>query len=575
MESIGTRPSISQLAGTNRPLWAARVVATFTICLAISSTPTIARSAEPVHREIDRIVLAQAGGPVAERSTDAEFLRRIRLDFAGTIPTADETRKFLADANPRKRTELIDRLLAAPEYARRMQQAITVMLLERRAGKLVSDSDWNELLRASFAENKPWDRLVRDIVLADGGDDKTHAAVRFFVDGGRNSHHQMTQDVARLFLGMNILCAQCHDHPTIDDYKQSDYFGLFAYLSQSKLHTKSPNKRPYLAETPAKMKIDFQSVFSPEDKQSIGPRLPGGKEVAVLTFEKGQELAKPAADGLPAVPKFQPRILLADDLTSPANSRFVRNGVNRFWFLMMSRGLVHPLDLDHSANPPSHPELLDLLAREFVAHKFDVKWLLREIALSDAYQCSSLLPEGVAAKDAPAKSFRVFNTRSLSPEQMAFSLMRATGHLAKLQAAKVPETSEFTVKDYISGKIADPPSNLPDALKVFAAIFGSPPGEPEDEFAPSMGQALFLSNEKLVFGWLKPAAGNLVDRLGKLQTDDAVAEELYLSVLSRTPVKEERLEVAVYLKEHAQRRNEALTELAWALLTSTEFRLNH
>jgi hypothetical protein len=528
---------------------------------------------ETLHAEIDRLINASHGGPAADISSDAEFLRRVWLDLAGTIPTANVTRQFLGDKSTDKRTKLIDRLLGNEDYARRMQQAMTVMWLERRAGTAVKNAAWDKYLQDAFTANKPWNEFVRELIAADGSDEASRPAIRFLVDGGRSNHHLLTRDVGRLFLGMDLQCAQCHDHPSIDDYHQADYFGLYSYLKQSKLQT-DKQKKSFVVETVVQMKIEFQSVFTPEDKRQIGPRLPGGQEVAIPTFEKGQEFASPAKDGLPGVPKFQPRRLLSEHLTSNDNRRFALNAVNRFWFLMMGRGIVHPLDLLHSGNPPSHPELLTLLTERFVAHKYDVKYLLREIVLSNAYQRSSLLPEGVKATDVAPISYRVAISKPLSAEQMAWSLMRATGNLKRIVEAPIPKDSKFTYKDYINNRIPIP-ENLPDVMTLFAATFGNPPGEAEIEFSPSVQHSLFLMNEKLVVDWLQPRDGTLGKRLTKMKDSAAIAEEVYLTVLSRTPDDEERAVVADYLEEQKNRREAALVELAWALLSGAEFRLNH
>ncbi|MDA1012960.1 MAG: DUF1553 domain-containing protein [Planctomycetota bacterium] len=546
-------------------------VAVFSVCLgAVGSA-----SAQPLHQQIDKLIDARADGKLADNSFDAEFARRIWLDLAGTIPSAQDVARFLADNDAEKRTKLIDRLLASDDYPRRMQQALTVMLLERRTGTAISDEEWNTFLQEAFRANKPWNEFVRELVAVDGRDVKTRPALRFFVDGGRNSHHQMTQDVARLFLGMNIMCAQCHDHPSVDDYKQADYFGLFAFLSQSKMQNDSKLKKPFLIETVASKKTAFQSVFTPEDKKQIGPRLPGNQEIEIPTFEKGQEFAKPASDGLPGVPKFRPRQLLSDQLSSAQNERFVRNSVNRFWFVMMGRGLVNPLDLLHPANPPSHPELLDALAREFVTHKFDVKWLLREIALSKTYQRSSLLPVGVAAADVKPAQHRVAILKPLSAEQLTWSILTATGHLNEILKAPNSDKKDFLYNNYINGRIDRLPRNLSEVLELFTATFGSPPGESEDQFAPSMGQSLFLMNEKLVLHWLQPRGENLTARLSRITDNAQLAEQLYLSVLSRLPVAEESAELATFLNANSANRAAAIGQYAWALLAGAEFRLNH
>jgi hypothetical protein len=536
---------------------------------------TLATAAEPsLHQQIDRAVSQRAGGPLAGPASDAEFMRRVYLDLSGTIPTSVEARKFLADKDAAKRQKLVDRLLAGPLYPRRMQEALSVMLLERRVGKNVPEKSWNEYLRKSFAKNKPWDRLAGEIVAGEGRDGPSQPAIKFFVDGGRTDQHQMTRDVARLFLGMDVQCAQCHDHPSIDEYTQADYFGLLAFLTSSKMQKNPKTKLAYFVETPLAKPLDFASVFTPDDKQKTGPRLPGGKEVAVPTFEKGKDIDQPAKDGVPAVPKFRPRTMLSGQLTSAGNERFKQNSVNRFWYLMMGRGLVHPLDLMHKENPPSHPALLGQLADRFAKQKFDVKWLLREMALSETYQRSGLLPEGVAAKDAPAERYQAAIAKPLSAEQLTWSLLQATGNLdALLKAAEVKD-SKFTFKDYINGRIPLP-ADLAETMLLMTSVFGNPPGEAEVDFAPAVGHSLYLLNEPLLQSWLKPRDGNLVDRLGKLKESEKVAEELYLSVLTRMPDDEETAEVVEYLQRFEKRRSEALGELAWALLASAEFRLNH
>ena len=543
------------------------------ICILLIASGAVAAELS-LHRQIDRAIAQKSGGPLAGPASDAEFMRRVYLDLSGTIPTSAEARSFLADKNSAKRQKLVDRLLAGPNYPRRMQEATSVMLLERRVGKNVSENSWNKYLRESFAKNKPWDRLAGEIVSGEGRDERSQPAIKFFVDGGRTDQHQMTRDVARLFLGMDVQCAQCHDHPSIDEYTQADYFGLLAYLTSSKVKKNPKTQLAYFVETPLAGPLDFASVFSPEDKRKTGPRLPGKKEIAVPTFEKGKEIDQPAKDGVPAVPKFRPRTLLSEQLTSAGNERFKRNSVNRFWYLMMGRGLVHPLDLMHKGNPPSHPKLLGQLADRFAKQKFDVKWLLREMALSETYQRSGLLPKGVRAEDAPAERYQAAIAKPLSAEQLTWSLLQATGNLDALMKAAEVKDSKFTFKDYINGRIPLP-ADIAETMLLMTSVFGNPPGEAEVDFAPAVGHSLYLMNEPLLQSWLKPRSGNLVDRLEKLKEPAKVAEELYLSVLTRLPSDEETTEVAEYLKRFEKRRTEALGELAWALLASAEFRLNH
>ncbi len=240
----------------------------------------------------------------------------------------------------------------------------------------------------------------------------------------------------------------------------------------------------------------------------------------------------------------------------------------------MGRGLVHPLEMIHSDNPPSHPELLELLSAEFANSGFDVKHLIREIVLSDSYQRSSQVAEDETEQSCPPESYKVAISKGLTPEQAAWSIMRATGVLAEMQNAKPDPDTTFSFKDYINDRIPAP-SNLQDTMTLFVSVFGSPPGVAEVEFQPSMGQALFLMNEKLILEWLKPREGRLIRKLEMIEDDAQVAKELYVTVYSRYPTAEEAAVVEEFLEGNSQRRTDAIAEFAWAMITSAEFRLNH
>jgi len=511
-------------------------------------------AAEPLHVRIDALIAAKAGNtPASATADDAEFLRRIYLDLAGRIPSARETRAFLADRTPDRRTRLIDALLKGPDYPRRMQELFHAMLMERRG----DHAEWTKYLHKSFAANKPWNQLAREILRAAPGDEATRGAAFFYSKRlehyGENpiDYPGLTRDVGRLFLGKDLRCAQCHDHLFVNEYKQHDFQGLFAFFQNTYLHDP---KYPTVGEKPMAQKRAFMSVFK-KVKRETGPRIPNVREFDVPMFTKGQEYVRPpdAKTKSPGLPRFSPLERLAEQLPTANNPAFVRNIVNRMWFVMMGRGLVHPLDLHHADNPPSHPELLDLLAGEFIAHQFDLQWLLRELALCATYQRSSVVPESQPTP--PADRFLTMIEKRLSAEQLMWSVLEATG-----ERNRVTEAKGATGLEAVRAK--------------FVKAFANPAGEPEDEFAPSLKATLFLLNDPTIQGWLTPRAGNLVERLTKLP-DAQVAEELYLSVLTRLPATEERDEVAKYLAGGVSRRQSVVSQLVWALLASTEFCVNH
>jgi hypothetical protein len=538
-------------------------------CIILAGIVTMAQGAPPLHKEIDRIINAQAGGPSATISSDAEFFRKVQLDIAGTIPDAGQVRTFLSDKSTQKRTTLIDALLASDAFTVHWTDRLSTMLLERQNLGKVTDEQWRGYLKKALQGTPRWDVMASEM-LAATGKGESRAAMKFL---GNGSHHRLTEDVARLFLGMDLKCAKCHDHPSVKEWKQAHYWGLYAYLNQTKQATSSKDKQVYFVESLASEKVKFQSVFEDNEEQT-GPRLPGRAEVPIPTFEKGKEFDKPAGDGLPAVPRFRPRELLARDLPAKENTHFVHNAVNRIWFLMMGRGLVHPLDEMHGKNPSSHPELTAILSREFVAHQFDLKWLLREIALSGSYQRSSLLPHGV--KTVEASSYRTAHPKAMTPEQLLKAILKATGNLEKVTAMKTaPGAEKFNRRGYFSGTHGEMPKSFEEIRAIFMETFAQPAGEAEEDFIPGLNKSLFLMNDRLVMHWLEPHDGNLVQRLGKMQDPGNIADEMYLSVLARFPEEEELQTLTDYLEKNENRRDAALGELAWALLTSTEFRLNH
>lgn len=517
---------------------------------------------DPVHSRIDQIIEAAAGSDVAPAADDAEFLRRVYLDLVGRIPSLVEARSFLSDQTGDRRTVLIDRLLASPEYPRRMRDIWNVQLMER-AGE---HEEWLKFLEVSFSENKPWDQLVREMLNPNAEDEKIRGAAYFLSKRLENYGQQpvdlpgLTRDVGRLLLGVDLQCAQCHDHLFIQDYKQIDFQGLHTFLSHTTIRTDV--KFPAIAEKVVDKKTEFMSVFLKEPR-STGPRLPFGTEFAVPSFDKGQEFAvsPDRKTNFPGKPKFSPLAILAEQLPVPTNPLFVRNIVNRLWWQMMGHGLVYPLDLTHSDNPPSHPKVVELLAQEFVAHHFDVKWMLRELALTRAYQRSSVVPARLGA--APLReSYLVAIEKPLSPEQMLLSVLQATGELAGRETASQLE-------------FLKPNPQFVEMRKLFLAAFANPPRDPEGDFAPSVKAALFLSNEGRVLELLKPRNTNLAAQLLSEPDVSKQTEHLFLSVLSRLPTSEESLEVSKHLGDRPDEKGKKIGQVIWALICSTEFCVNH
>ncbi len=524
-----------------------------------------------LHQQIDLHIVAKTpefDKIAAPLAADDEFLRRVSLDLTGTIPTREQARQFLEGADPDKRQKLIEQLLASPEYARHMQQTFDVILMRRLAAKNVSAAEWQTFLQKSFAENKPYNQLVAEILSADGTDPTNRGPARFYLD--RNGEtNAITQDIARVFLGRNLECAQCHDHPEVDDYLQSHYYGISAFLVRS-YNFKDPKLKKVVFAEKAVGEVKFKSVFVESKKDNTTPpRVIDGKPFPDPEIKKADlYVVKPAKNVRP-VPKYSRRGLIDEAIGSAENRRFARTAANRFWAILMGRGLVHPIDFDHSANPPSHPELLDLLTDEFIAHKFDVKWLLRELTLSNTYQRSSRRePAAIAATtDVPESAFAQAIMKPLSPTQMAAAVLQATGEA---------DVQRKTLGDKLTEAALH--QRLNRLSNIIIKLFADPASELPGDFDSRVNQVLFLSNDPTSAGLVNQRAGNLVDRAAKLSADNsaAVADELFLSAFSRRPTEEETKEVEQFLTGLTdKKRIEALQELTWAFITSAEFRFNH
>ena len=349
----------------------------------------------PLHERIDALIESEFAGPLTPPASDADFLRRAHLDLTGMIPTAAEARAFFADLAPDKRARLVDALLGTPQHARHLATCFDLMLMERRVQKHVDVAGWQQFLFNSCATNKPWHLLAREILAADGADEATRVAARFHLDREADPT-LLTRDTGRIFFGMNLACAQCHDHPNVADYLQRDYHGLFAFFNRTYLFTRDRDKKAFVAER-AEGDVSFSSVFTKESG-ATRPRLPGGAQLTEPAFPRFTEYAVPpdAKDkNLRPEPRFNRRAELAKAATESNNRAFNRNIVNRLWALLMGRPLVTPMDEVHSQNPAAYPALLDLLATDFAASGYDTRAFLRELARTRVYGRSFELPASI------------------------------------------------------------------------------------------------------------------------------------------------------------------------------------
>ena len=356
-----------------------RLIHSALICIILSS-PATAES--PLREQIDTAVSKYQALSNESLASAAEFQRRVYLDLLGTIPSAQETLSFLDNDAVNKREQLVDRIITDPRLNHRLANIFDVMLMERIADGQVKSAQWRQYLYESFVANKPYNVLAREILTSNGSDPATRPAARFYLDRAGETN-RLTRDVGRMFFGMDMQCAQCHDHPLIDGYFQRDYYGLFAFLNRSHILTDAAKKN-YFAEKSVG-NVSFKSVFT-EEAGETGPHLPGDAPIAEPVHKKIDEYKVRPRANVVTVPTYSRREQLAETATNGENRAFNRNIANRLWGLMNGRALVAPVDLQHAGNPPLNPELMSVLELGIVQLNFDVKAFLREIALSKTYQ---------------------------------------------------------------------------------------------------------------------------------------------------------------------------------------------
>jgi len=516
---------------------------------------------------IDGQVMAKAQAAkvsVAPRSDDGEFQRRLWLDLMGTIPDANEARRFLQDTAPDKRRALVERLMADPRFPIRMAEAFHVQLMER-AG---DDEQWLAYLTASMQANKPWDVLVREILSPDFNDEHKRPAGYFMtrrlekIGSQETDYPGLTRDVGRMFMGLDLQCCQCHNHLTVKDYKQVDFNGLFLVFQNLKLNEPGgDHKTKWLSEGMVEAKFEFTSVLTGA-KGATGPRVPLGAEIEIPALSESERWVVPPDKKTrnAGVPRFSPLRTLSEKLTSRENPYFARNIVNRLWWQFMGRGLVEPLDLNHAANPASHPELMAALAATMGEREFDLRWLVKEIVLSETYQRSGRRSDGGA--EAADDLYALAMERQVSAEQFLKAFLTATGEYARVVDGKGWE------------EMGEPRQDFKKVRASFLRAFANAAKEPELRASPSLRGALFLRNNTTVLWALQPRKGNLVERLSALQSPDALAEEAYLSIFSRLPTEEERRDVQAILNPTAD-RGKTISQLVWAMTASMEFFTNH
>jgi hypothetical protein len=503
-------------------------------------------------------------------ATDGEWCRRVHLDVIGRIPTIEELQAFLADSSPTKKADLVARLLGddfIDEYARNWTDVWTTVLIGRDVDNdNVSRPGMRQWLRRALSKNIPYDRFMEELVTATGantnkdGVEGFNGATNFLSGKMEEGGVQATAKTAQIFLGVQVQCTQCHNHP-FNKGKQNQFWEMNAFFRQARALRRFEQTMD--VQSIEMVDEDFEGEGGDPEAAEIYYELRNGlKKVAYPVFIDGTEIRQ--SGYLPAKKEDgtdygvnRRRELARLIAGSPL---FPKAIVNRMWAHFLGYGFTKPIDDLGDHNPPSHPELLDGLAEQFREQSFDLKELVRWIVLSKPYALSS---KGTAknAKDDPTlgekPKFSRFYLRQMRAEDLYESLLTAT-EADRSRAAEVAAKK----KDEWLGQ--------------FIIAFGTDEGDDSTTFNGSIAQVLMMFNGDLVKVATSTGKGGFLDRVAASGTKNAAKiDALYLAALARKPSQKELAAANKLMQDREGDAVEALQDVWWAVLNSNEFIINH
>ena len=517
---------------------------------------------------------SEQGISPASGCDDATFVRRVTIDLAGRIPTVGERAAFLESSDPGKRSALVERLLSSREFAKHMSAVFDVVFLDR---EVKSERDerrsnkWLAYLEWAFDTNRPWDQVAADLVQARPAS-KAEAGASWFLAEKGDDHHAMATATARAFLGKQIQCAQCHDHPVAPEVEQKHYWGMVAFFNRSYRVSTPQGPRVGEAATGGYSEYKnlegeaFESVLALLDGKTVKEeRKEGPDDAENYLFPPPEDFLKPKSEakdgkkkkkrkGTPSmerapVPRESRRAELTHWLTKE-NPDFGAAAVNRVWAYLLGRGIVHPVDRMDSSHPASHPQLLTWMTGNFAEHGYDLRRIFRGIVLSRAYQLSSNHPAEVPLQP---DRFAVWKPKPLSAEALYRSLLVATGR-------EPDEKGGFPGVD-------DEEHYRRPVVTHFPVLF-------PEVVSPQVNQALFFSNSTLIDSLIIPDGENLASRMVAETDPNARTRLAFLHVLGREPTVDELARTVDFFASRTERTDEGVKQVLWALLAGAEFRFS-
>lgn len=531
----GGLPGETAVIGRFERLFAATGVTVLDAAGAFTPTPVPTHLIDrPVVEKLNRLRVAPSAP-----ATDEEFLRRAYLDLVGVQPKPDEVRSFLADRDPRKREKLADVLFARPEFTDHWSLKWGDLLQNSRTtASAPAVYQFREFIRGAVASNMPADEFARRVLTARGGPTDDPASGYFAASKDTND---TVERATQVFCGVRMLCARCHSHP-LENWTQADYFGIASFFTQ--VAVRQDARTPQVPNSKlVALNLAAGPATNPRTGKAQPPRFLGGAEPTLA----------PTADRREAYAAW---------LTSPQNPFFARGLVNRMWSYFFHRGIIDPVDDIRSTNPPINPELLDALTADFVAHKYDLRHLMRTVVGSATYQRSSV-PNATNKHD--EQNFSRAVPRRVPAEALLDSLVQATGVAENVGGAP----GGFRAAQLPDGDVAS------DFLRLFGKPQRMDACECERDNSSNMLQALSLLNGKSILGRVRNASARPALLLREKLTDENLVIELYLWSVARHPSPRELAVGAEFIRTAGAQKDQAAQDLMWALLNSRDFLLVH
>jgi len=531
----------------------------------------------------------------ADPADDATWLRRLSIDLCGTIPLREEIAAFLDDKRADKRARKIDEYLDDPAFAQNFSYLWSNALLAGAArGGGPESVHLRPWLEGQLAQRRPFDDIVHELISASGRNDQNGATS--FVLAYADEIESLSSVASRTFLGVQIQCAQCHDHPT-DKWTQDDFNGFTSFFlgvrgqrigdnprvtrltDTSAAELRAPRLRkvrdalraaadagdPAAVELSRRLRRKNLGDLTDDEVMAFLETLPGTqREKLEKGIERQRMYAEPRfLDGAPYAESAERtrREHLADWMVSARNPWFARETVNRLWGHFYGKGLIDPVDDLTASADQVLPQLLDLLAQKFVQSGFDLRWLMTALTRTRAYALGNSLETNVERRDPQERWFAAHPLRPFTAEQVLHSLQRATALEQETVARAKDERFEAERRK---------------VLEQFRYVFSDDEGGSEDRFASSIPQALFLMNGRMTNDATRLRNSRMLDEiLDESRSDRERLRQIYLATVGRLPTQAEASKLGRMVKGADGGSRRGIEDLFWALLNSTEFLTNH